>query len=220
MRFWAHCAKHEETKGRRSTKTNAVRPKVGITVFLGDKGGDEGDNIVAREQGEEAIRLDVPTKVEHSTRYACPNWAKAHYDILYSQRATGEAGLLAWGRPEVILTGIRGIARAILKVDKRLQPSSKPPTSALKAVVAPQEDTSKAGGLKPPDRPALEQGDSSRTQVGSQSPSSHKGKEPEAAPAKPAESPMPKDGVNNEFDEGGTPNTVVLVTPPKDAAAK
>ncbi|ROW06233.1 hypothetical protein VMCG_04675 [Cytospora schulzeri] len=216
MRFWAHCAKHNEPKVKLPTKKKALRPKVGITVFLGEKAGEEGGNSVGHEEGEDAIQLEAPTKVEIGSRYACPGWAKARYNVISSQRVFGEAGLLAWERPEVILTGIRGLAKEIRKVDKRLQPSSEPATSPLKAVVAPQETKSKSGGLKPPERPALEQGDSSRTQVGSEPPSSPKGKQSEPASEKPAESPMAKEGNVDDFEEGGTPDTVVLVTPPKD----
>lgn len=219
MRFWAHCAKHDEPKGKGSTKNKALRPKIGITVFMGEKNADQGAERVAQEEGEDVIRLDAPTKVEIGTRYACPGWAKARYNVLSSQRVSGEAGMLAWERPEVILAGVRGLVKEIMKVDKRLQPSSEPATSPSEAVVAPQETKPNPGGLKPPERPALEQGDSSRTQVASSPPSSPKGKSPEPAPAKPAESPMRKDGNVDEYEEGGTPDTVVLVTPPKDDAA-
>ena len=220
MRFWAHCAKHDEVKKRKSTKKTAKRPNVGITVFLGDKGEEEGGNTVAQEEGEGAIQLDAPAPVEKGTRYACPGWAKAHYSVLSTQRVSGEPGLLAWERPDVILTGTRSLAKEVMKVDKRLQPSSEPPTVPLDAVVAPQETTPKNGGLKPPERPALEQGDSSRTQVGSQPPSSPKGKEPETMPVNPLESPLSKDGTTDGLDGAGSPDTVVLVTPPKDNAAK
>lgn len=226
MRFWAHCAKHDEPKEKRSTKKKAVRPRVGITVFLGEKDVEEGGgNSVAQEEGKDAIQLEAPTKVENSTRYACPGWAKARYNVVSSQRVSGEAGLLAWERPEVILTGIQGLAKEIMKVDKRLQPSPEAATSPLEAVVAPKETGPESGGLKPPERPLLEQGESSRTQVGSQPPSSPKGKEPEPepqpqrAPVKPAESPMRKDDNDDDFEEGGTPDTVILVTRPKDNAS-
>ncbi|KUI56724.1 Putative epoxide hydrolase [Cytospora mali] len=220
MRFWAHCAQHDETKGKSSKKKAATRPRVGITVFLGDK-EEEGSDSVAREAGEDAIQLEGPTNLENGTRYACPGWAKARYSVLSSQRVSGEAGLLAWERPDVILTGIRGLAKEVTKVDRRLKPSSEPTTSPLEAVVTPKETTSKDGGLKPPERPALEQGDSSRTQVGSQPPSSPKRKESEPVSAKPAVSPLSKDDNDDrKYGEGKTSDTVVLVTPPKDNAAK
>lgn len=219
MRFWAHCAKDDEAK-RGKPKKAAMRPQVGITVFLGgENDGKGGDNVILEEH-KDAIQLDAPTKVENGTRYACPSWAKTRYSVLSSQRVSGEPGLLAWERPEVILTGVQSLARGIKKVDKRLQASSKPATYASKEVVAPTETKSSDGGLKPPDRPALEQGDSSRTQVASEPPSSPKGKGAADAPVKEGKSPIPKDDNNDVFGGGGTPDTVILVSPPKDGAAK
>ncbi|ROW02806.1 hypothetical protein VSDG_01638 [Cytospora chrysosperma] len=220
MRFWAYCAKHDEPKVKRSTKKKAVRPRIGITVFLGVKDKEEGGggNSVAQEGINVAIQLEAPTKIESSPRYACPGWAKARYNVVSSQRVSGEAGLLAWERPEVILTGVRGLAQGVLKVDKRLQASPEAATSPLEAVVALKETAPEYSGLKPPERPALEQGDSSRTQVGSQPPSSPKGKELEHAPSKHVESPMRDDSNVDDFEEGATPDTVILVTAPKDNA--
>ncbi|KAK7749457.1 hypothetical protein SLS53_000030 [Cytospora paraplurivora] len=219
MRFWAHCAKDDEPK-RGKVKKAAARPHVGITVFLGGENDEKGGDNVVLEESEDAIQLDAPTKVENGTRYACPSWANTRYSVLSSQRVSGEPGLLAWERPEVILTGVQNLARGIKKVDKRLQPSSKPATSSLKEVAAPKETKSGDGGLKPPERPALEQGDSSRTQVASEPPSSPKGKGAADAPVKDVGSPISKGDNNDAFGGGGTPNTVVLVSPPKDGAAK
>lgn len=215
MRFWAHCAS-ETAPEAKETKATPRKPKVGITVFLGGKDEETGDASIAREVGDGAIRLESPMKVETGAGYACPAWGKAHYDVLFSQRVGGSPGLLAWERPGVILTGIRGLAKEILKVDSRLLPASEKAasTAALeKLVVADTTGEAKpeTQGLKVPERPTLEQGDSSTTQVASQPPSSPKGKEVEAA------SPATEDQVDrNRSSREQTPDTVILVTAPTD----
>lgn len=208
MRFWAHCAEPQDAKlNKATTKT---KPKVAITVFLGED-GDGGDETTAQEVGEAAIPLDSPFKAEPGIGYICPTWGKTHYNVLFSQRVTGKPGLLAWDRPETILAGVRGLATEVLKVDKRLQPAMKSPTAPLEhVVVAEEEAMTKEGGLKPPERPVLEQGDSSRTQVASQPPLSPKGKDLEVT--------GPEDTPEQQTDSAGeqAPNTMVLVTAPTE----
>lgn len=224
MRYWARCAADGQANAR-GTKATANKPKIGITVFLG--GQDEavvGDaSSTAQEVGEGAIQLKAPMNVATGAGYACPAWANAHYHVLFSQRVTGKPGLLAWERPDVILTGIRGLAKAIFQADKRrLQPAREdaPAAAALETVVVvPEEETRgrQDRGLQPPARPILEQGDSSRTQVGSQPPSSPKGKELEIlTPAASDLVPEPeaKDGDQAGSPRMGTPDTIVLVTAP------
>lgn len=236
MRFWAHCATHDTNTREETPKKTAARPRVGITVFLGEAetGGGEGargpDAAAAPEASDRTVQLEAPTKADAGAAYVCPAWANARYSVLFSQRAQGLPGLLAWERPHVILTGLRGLAAEVLRVDERVRPAAAGgDTVPLEGVVSPGDEA--AGndddGLKPPPRPILEQGDSSRTQVASQPPSSPKGKEPEMAspitaaadqergpgsPWAPA-----KDGDEDEEDRSireGTPDTVVLVTAP------
>lgn len=226
MRFWARCANDDESKSQQGKKT-PNKPKVGITVFLGGEDEETGDASMAREAGEGAIRLEAPTRLEAGAGYACPAWGKTRFDVLFSQRVTGEPGLLAWERPEVILAGIRGLAKEIIKVDKRLDPVSaaahgaEPATAPLEAVVIAEEQgeegeaEARADGLKPPERPILEQGDSSRTQVASQPPSSPKNKELETAQPAAKEDAEEEEDVT-ESPRGETPDTIVLVTAPID----
>lgn len=214
MRFWAHCAEQQDIKAKKATI--AAKPNVAITVFLGGEDSANGDDTTAQEAGEGAIPLDSPLKAQPGVGYTCPAWGKAHYNVLFSQRATGKPGLLAWDRPETILAGVRGLATEILKVDKRLQPAIMPATAPLEnVVVADEGNKDKADGLKPPERPTLEQGDSSRTQVASQPPTSPKGKEPETAA--PEDTPK-QSSEQKKIDEAreGTPDTVVLVTAPTE----
>lgn len=233
MRFWAHCATHDKTRSD-TPKKQATRPRVGITVFLGETGADAGTGeraVAAQDANDRTIQLEAPTKTDASTGYVCPAWANTHYSVLFSQRARGLPGLLAWERPHVILTGLRGLAKEILRVDRRLQAApveeEEANTVPLEGVVSPGAEDQGEGGLAPPPRPLLEQGDSSRTQVASQPPSSPKGKEPEMASPLTAEEGKGRDLVTPEMDEEedrsireGTPDTVVLVTAPKEDAAK
>lgn len=240
MRFWAHCATHDNINTTRTDapKKSATRPRVGITVFLGETGtGDEEGGsaagaaaAAAPEANDRTVQLEAPTKADAGAGYVCPAWANAHYSVLFSQRAHGVPGLLAWERPHVILTGLRGLAAEVLKADGRLRPSpAGAETAPLEGVVSPGDEAAGGDddGLKPPPRPILEQGDSSRTQVASQPPSSPKGKEPEmaspitAAADQDRKPPSPwapaKDGEEEEEERSireGTPDTVVLVTAP------
>ncbi|KAJ4388931.1 hypothetical protein N0V93_006393 [Gnomoniopsis smithogilvyi] len=171
MRFWARCATNEEGSGK-DKKPPVNKPKVAITVFLGGREEEEeeeatGDDTMAQEVGEGAIRLEAPLKVDTRARYTCPAWAKTHYNVLFTQRASGDPGLLAWERPELILTGIRGLVREVVKLDQRLEPARQQTAEPLASVVVADENGAQDGGLKPPERPSLGQGDSSRTRVGS-----------------------------------------------------
>ncbi|PSR80589.1 Alpha/Beta hydrolase protein [Coniella lustricola] len=237
MRFWAHCAADNEDASKSQAKKAwpPSKPNVGITVFLGgeqdDREAAEEGASTAQEVGEEAIRLESPNKVDIGAAYACPAWGKIHYNVLFSQRVAGKPGLLAWERPDVILAGVIGLVAEILKVDKRLQPHHALATTPLEtvAVTAAENEEQDEGdgeallqaqsdGLKPPERPMLEQGDSSRTHVASEPPASPKGKEIETASenlAKPDETIGDK-----EFARDASVDTVVLVTAPTGEKTK
>ncbi|KAI8630158.1 alpha/beta-hydrolase [Xylariaceae sp. FL1651] len=126
MRFWAHCLRHPE----KADKKPRPRPRVALTVFLGDEqeaprdenDGNGGRGIPELFNGE-----------KHS--YSCPSWARTKYNVLYTNRATGKPGLLAWERPEIITAGVQALAAATLKIDDRLKPSARPETARLEQVV-------------------------------------------------------------------------------------
>lgn len=237
MRFWAHCATHDNSDEKKEApKKPAARPRVGITVFLGETetggGGGGSDTTAALEAGETTVQVEAPSKADAGMGYVCPAWANAHYSVLFSQRTRGVPGLLAWERPHVILTGLRGLSAALVKADGRFRASADADnTVPMEGVASPGEAAGDDGGLMPPPRPILEQGDSSRTQVASQPPSSPKGKEPEmASPSIAAAdkernlgSPQalkPEEELEEERSiREGTPDTVVLVTAPKEEDA-
>ncbi|KAM0435364.1 hypothetical protein ACHAPT_003458 [Fusarium lateritium] len=108
LRFWAQSASDLEPV---ETKKPTLKPKVAVTVFTGDE-----------DQSEQQRTLPRPTR----TTYACPSWANTEYQVVHMNRASGAVGFLAWDRPEVIVDGARGLAKAILAKDKRMQASEQP----------------------------------------------------------------------------------------------
>ncbi|EAQ86486.1 hypothetical protein CHGG_07739 [Chaetomium globosum CBS 148.51] len=128
LRFWAACGRHleEDEKTARGPK-----PRVAITVFPGADGSQKGKQpetataVVAGEGDEETAGL-WPTAEQVAARevsYYPPAWANALFDTVHIQRVSGPtSGLLAWEQPEVILAGVRGLAKAVLAKDSHLVP--------------------------------------------------------------------------------------------------
>ncbi|KAF3064151.1 putative epoxide hydrolase [Daldinia childiae] len=139
MRFWAHCARYPEVD-----KKVRSRPKIGITVFLGDEPSTNEDTEA------EAIEL---IQDEAKDCYMCPSWAKTKYNVVHVNRAIGRSGLLAWDRPEIIATGVRGVAASILRSDSRLRPAASPtpaPAVADLERVVVHDDTTVEQPSSPP----------------------------------------------------------------------
>ncbi|KAK8066995.1 hypothetical protein PG997_013742 [Apiospora hydei] len=131
MRFWAHSARHPESPGNPKKTDKVSRPRVAITVFLGDEAEASGFESV---QDAEAQFLLPQPEIKES--YVCPGWAKTQYKVVHAHRASGKPGLLAWERPELIVSGVRSLAKEILKLDSRLKPNPGPATAPLESVVA------------------------------------------------------------------------------------
>lgn len=130
MRFWAHCASTAVKEGKKPPR----KPKISITVFTGDNKKTDSDR---------SRNLTVsPRPVVQP--YACPSWGKGKYDIVKVQRVAGKPGLLAWERPDVIVDGVRGLAKAILAVDKRMQKAEQPGATLLEQVVVDSDDQAPA----------------------------------------------------------------------------
>jgi hypothetical protein len=53
--------------------------------------------------------------------YVCPVWANKSHEVLFAQRVRGKAGLAIWESTNVLVDGIRGLAKAIDCVDGRLK---------------------------------------------------------------------------------------------------
>ncbi|CAM1508213.1 Fc.00g050610.m01.CDS01 [Cosmosporella sp. VM-42] len=131
LRFWSHCAAQPE---KEAVFKPTQKPKIGLTVFLGDEESTpEGPD---QEQG-------IPPQPAKNT-YACPAWARARYQLLSSTRVSGKPGFLAWDRPEVIIDGVRAVAKAILATDKRMQAAEQPGVALLEQVVVDDGRTAPA----------------------------------------------------------------------------
>lgn len=153
LRYWAHCAAHPETE----VAALGVKPKVGVTVFLG---GSVDAAPAGAADDVEMANLPAPAP----RRYVCPAWAGRRFNVVHAERTTGEPGLLAWERPEIIFSGVAALAKQLIASDKRLQP-----VAPLEQVVAdaPAEEPKSAptdrDTLKPP--PMVQQ-TSSETRIG------------------------------------------------------
>ena len=154
MRFWAYCTRCVDESGKKSKTTRAVassKPKVGITVFLGD---EPATAAAAAADGPAGNAVGSAPFA-----YACPAWARSKYNVLYAQRAPGKPGLLAWQRPEVIAAGVRGLAAALVKTDSRLRPqqavavassgADTPSTAPLEQVVVDSGNDDGEGAAPP-----------------------------------------------------------------------
>jgi len=84
----------------------------------------------AVKEVEQLERKSVPSRVAvtvfgadvlDSDGYTCPAWASRKHEVVFAQRVAGRAGLLAWERSNVLISGIRGLANAIEAVDHRLK---------------------------------------------------------------------------------------------------
>ncbi|UNI18794.1 hypothetical protein JDV02_005044 [Purpureocillium takamizusanense] len=121
MRLWARCASDSDDSKIRPTH----RPRVGITVFLGDAERSKGDATEAT--------VGLPGRAAH--RYACPAWANSAYNVVATTRMSGNPGLLVWERPDVIVSGVRALAKAVLRLEPRLRPPQEPGAALLEQVV-------------------------------------------------------------------------------------
>jgi len=120
FRFWTAAIKEAGLL----EKEKSVRSRVAVTVFGADGLDSEG--------------------------YTCPAWASRNHDVVFAQRATGRAGLLAWERPDVLIAGIRGLAKAIGAVDGRLKAKPLEEVVVLGEEAIPEEsgDSSEPHGMQ------------------------------------------------------------------------
>ncbi|TLS28136.1 hypothetical protein PpBr36_01987 [Pyricularia pennisetigena] len=77
--------------------------------------------------------------------YVCPAWGNTRFEVMFGQRVSGKPGLLAWERPQVILNGIRELAQAVVKIDKRLT-ATQPQIARLESVIV--DDGSRNDGQR------------------------------------------------------------------------
>ncbi|KAI0514390.1 alpha/beta-hydrolase [Xylaria bambusicola] len=146
MRFWAHCARHPETT---APKKSPKKPNVALTVFLGDE-------QKVRPQGNSEANADASVYAFNTAKpmYSCPAWAETRYNVLHTNRASGNPGFLVWERPEIIAAGVRGLSAAVLKIDKRLQPSSNPEMATRPQEVEPAAEIPSSTVTTPGEQPS------------------------------------------------------------------
>lgn len=96
MRFWSEAA--EEVK----------------TLSYSYKGGKKGEN-----NGKRKVAITVFEEEENG--YVCPAWMAGEAEVVWSQRVKGRAGLVAFERAEVVVEGVRELARGVKNVDGRLR---------------------------------------------------------------------------------------------------
>jgi hypothetical protein len=123
LRFWAACGKHREKEQQRK----GPKPRVAITVFTGGTGSGKGKQTASATAAVDEKELDLwPTPEEVAGRkesYCPPAWAKPLFNVVHTQRVSGpSSGLLVLEQPDVILAGIRGLAKAVLAKGPRLAP--------------------------------------------------------------------------------------------------
>jgi len=94
---------------------------------------------VETEEKQKTMRARVAVTVFGSdgadADYVCPAWANAQHDVVFAQRAAGKAGLSPWERTDVLVAGIRGLAREVDLLDGRLK------VKPLSQVVIAEEET-------------------------------------------------------------------------------
>ncbi|GJN75419.1 hypothetical protein PLICBS_009518 [Purpureocillium lilacinum] len=121
MRLWAQCASCPDGGSREATR----RARVGLTVFLGD----------TEDSKKDASETTVGLPRRAARRYACPAWANQTYNVVATNRTSGNPGLLVWERPHVIASGARALAKAILPLEPKLKPAQEPGAVLLEQVV-------------------------------------------------------------------------------------
>ncbi|KAI1391206.1 alpha/beta-hydrolase [Hypoxylon trugodes] len=151
MRFWAHCVRHPEEV----EKKGSSRPRIGLTVFLGDEPSTGSGTVPEAEaEAEAGAEANDLGQEEAKDRYTCPSWANVRYNVVYTNRVTGKSGLLAWERPDVVAAGIRGVVTSILKWDSRLRSTPEPATAPLEQVVVQSESAASEQPAPTPAEPA------------------------------------------------------------------
>ncbi|KAI0205425.1 alpha/beta-hydrolase [Astrocystis sublimbata] len=155
LRIWAHCVQHPEhsVDGKKQRRSHG-KPRVALTVFLGDHEKGAGGTSSGSGEGPVEVGFDGPKPA-----YSCPAWAATSYDVLHVHRVSGDASLLAWERPELIAAGVRELAAAVLRVNRQLQPAGRAETAhaAVVSEAGPGAQEQEPGQTSS-EQPRLEQG--------------------------------------------------------------
>ena len=166
LRTWARCENEDEdinfdkNNNRKRHKSQSVtppkgntnllpnkkqiKPTVSLTVFMSDSNDTDNKNPTVP-----AMSQPSTSNVSH---YTCPRWGRSHFNILHTNRVAGTPGLLMWQRPEVIVDGIRALAKAMVVIDTRLNhvSSSSVTPDPTPSFVKSAADASKATSANQP----------------------------------------------------------------------
>ncbi|KAH6626423.1 hypothetical protein B0J18DRAFT_477182 [Chaetomium sp. MPI-SDFR-AT-0129] len=134
LRFWAAAAEAGnrgdlEDEERSGTK-RIGKPKVAITVFTGaiskDKHEPTQPTAPTTTTTTPLSLWPTPTDLTHPpTPYHPPAWATPHYNVVHTQRIPGpSSGLLAFEQPNVILVGLKGLAKGLKWNEQQTQHST------------------------------------------------------------------------------------------------
>ncbi|KAG5959805.1 hypothetical protein E4U58_004859 [Claviceps cyperi] len=126
MRLWTHCCSSSD-----DLSSSSLKPKVGVTTFSGAD-SETGGNSQQRDS--------LPLPISSPGAHTCLAWGRSRFNIVSSQTVAGSPGLLAWDRPEVIATGVRELAKAIIASDDRLQAAKEPGTAMQELIAGGDED--------------------------------------------------------------------------------
>jgi hypothetical protein len=72
------------------------------------------------EKAQKKARVAVTVFGADGEGYTCPAWSGSKHDIIFAQRASGKAGLLYLERTDLVVKGIRGLAKEVAERDGRL----------------------------------------------------------------------------------------------------
>ncbi|KAK4142270.1 uncharacterized protein C8A04DRAFT_38375 [Dichotomopilus funicola] len=134
LRFWAaaaEAANRGDLEGEEGSGTKRIgKPKVAITVFTGgiskDKHEPTQPTAPTTTTTTPLSLWPTPTDLTHPpTPYHPPAWATPHYNVVHTQRIPGpSSGLLAFEQPDVILVGLKGLAKGLKWNEQQTQHST------------------------------------------------------------------------------------------------
>ena len=90
-----------------------------------------------RKPRKTKARVAITVFEDDEEGYVCPAWGDEEFNVLYSQRVAGKAGLVVWERQAVVFAGIRGLVQELEKVDERIK--AKPVEAVVPPVLPPAE---------------------------------------------------------------------------------
>lgn len=84
---------------------------------------NENRNVDGAGQGKTRMAITTFNSdgADEENEYVCPAWISSSRELVFAQRVQGKAGLAIWERTDVLVAGIRGLARVIDALDERIK---------------------------------------------------------------------------------------------------